>query len=150
MAIRLVARPVFLLQSAALPYRWREGGLEVCLITSARRRRWILPKGNREACMTPAECAAMEAWEEAGVRGAVWDIPIGHWHRRKHGVPARVEVFPLEVADEAADWPERHCRRRRWLPAERAAALVREDGPRRLLVEFPEFLACYTGETAAG
>ena len=72
-------------QSGVVPYRWLEGRLEVLLITSLRRGRWIIPKGIVEPDMTPAESAAMEAFEEAGVKGRVGTEPIGEYTVNKWG-----------------------------------------------------------------
>ena len=39
----------------------------VCLVTASSGRRWIIPKGTLEPSQTGPECAAAEAWEEAGI-----------------------------------------------------------------------------------
>jgi 8-oxo-dGTP pyrophosphatase MutT (NUDIX family) len=54
-----------------IPYRIRDGKIEVMLITSSTRKRWIIPKGMIEPDMTPQDSAAKEAWEEAGIIGQV-------------------------------------------------------------------------------
>jgi 8-oxo-dGTP pyrophosphatase MutT (NUDIX family) len=41
-------------QSAVVPYRRGTNGLEVLLITSRKRKRWVLPKGVIEPDMTPS------------------------------------------------------------------------------------------------
>ena len=43
----------YLEQSAVIPYRSREGQLEILLITSRNSKRWIIPKGIIEPNMTP-------------------------------------------------------------------------------------------------
>ena len=53
----------FFEQSAVLPYREDRKRLEFLLITSRRRKRWVIPKGVRELDMTPAASAAKEALE---------------------------------------------------------------------------------------
>mgnify|MGYP000604135431 CR=1 FL=1 len=55
-------------QVAALCWR---AGPQVLLITSLTTRRWIIPKGWRADGMTPADAAAREALEEAGVTGKI-------------------------------------------------------------------------------
>lgn len=47
------------------------------LVTSRKRRRWILPKGKVAAGMLPHRSAAREAMEEAGVVGTPNDAPVG-------------------------------------------------------------------------
>jgi phosphohistidine phosphatase len=70
-------------QSAVIPYRRGPNGLEVLLVTSRKGKRWVLPKGVVEPDLTPAVSAEKEAMEEAGVRGAVDDEPLGTYEYRK-------------------------------------------------------------------
>lgn len=108
-------------QSAAVPVRRGEKGLDVLLITSRNGKRWIVPKGIVEPDLTPAESALKEAWEEAGIRGAlVLPEPIGTYRYAKWGGTCSVEVFVMEVQKTSKRWPERE-RQRRWLPLAKAA-----------------------------
>jgi hypothetical protein len=80
---------------------------------------------------SPAESAAQEAFEEAGILGAVDAEAVGHYSyekRRRFGivVPAVVHLFRMKVAEERGDWPEKGQRERRWFPAREAAAAVHE------------------------
>lgn len=130
-------------QYAALPWRQGKDGLEILLITSRETRRWVIPKGWPMITLAAHDAAAQEAWEEAGVRGAVLDTPIGafRYHKRmKSGPPqrCRVDVYPLAVEDESKDWPERRQRQRRWVPALEAARMVEEPGLRLLIDRFAE------------
>src|SRR5947207_10677348 len=71
-------------QSAALPYRWREGALEVLLVTRRNHAdEWIIPKGQLEPGHTEAESAAVEAAEEAGVAGRIDEACAGTYRYRK-------------------------------------------------------------------
>lgn len=124
-------------QSAVFAYRWRQREPEVVLVTSRSTRRWVLPKGNVEPGMTPAESAANEAFEEAGVLGTVGAQCIGSYTyvkadrsrlRRCH-----VQVFPMAVHTECGDWPERKERERVWMTPEQAAARVDEPELKALL-----------------
>ena len=72
-------------QSSVLPYRLIGNRVEIMMITSTKRKRWILPKGIVEPDMTPAESAAKEAMEEAGVEGEVSPVSIGKYHYKKWG-----------------------------------------------------------------
>ena len=121
-----------LTQYGVLPVRRAPGGgVEVLLITSRDTRRWVVPRGNPIAGKSPAESAAQEAFEEAGILGAVGPEAIGHYSyekRRRFGlvVPAVVHLFRMEVAEERDDWPEKGQRERRWFDAGEAAAAVHE------------------------
>lgn len=122
-----------LTQYGVLPVRIAaDGGLEVMLITSRDTKRWVVPRGNPIPGKSPPESAAQEAFEEAGIVGAVDPEAIGHYsyekRRRLRGpVPASVHLFRMEVAEERDDWPEKGQRERRWFAAGEAAEAVHED-----------------------
>src|SRR5271169_3518963 len=69
-------------QVAAVCYRMRKRGIEFLLVQS-RGGRWIFPKGGVESGLTPAQSAALEAFEEAGVHGRMEEIPFARYFRRK-------------------------------------------------------------------
>lgn len=120
------------LQSGAIPYAWVEGEPVYLLVTSRRTGRWIFPKGVIEADMSPAESAAKEAWEEAGVRGNIASRGVGVYRGEKvegrTRRPITVELYPLEVRDQAGDWPERRRRRRNWATHRQARRLIDNAG----------------------
>ena len=79
-----------LTQYGVLPYRVDgEGGLEILLITSKERRRWVIPKGNPIPFFLNYESAAREAFEEAGVEGRVATVPVGHLSLRQEAALGR-------------------------------------------------------------
>jgi 8-oxo-dGTP pyrophosphatase MutT (NUDIX family) len=117
-------------QAAAIPVR---DGL-VCLVTSRSGRRWVIPKGRIEPGDTPAQAAAAEAWEEAGLVGALAGEPVGTYDYEKFGQPHHVTVFVLAVREEHADWPEKRSRTREWVTVEVALNRVEEPGLRDLLL----------------
>ncbi|GGA54539.1 NUDIX hydrolase [Nitratireductor aestuarii] len=129
-------------QVAALPWRKTEDGqIEVLLITSRRRGRWILPKGWVKKEESPSSAAEREAFEEAGVRGHAASSELGRYQyqkKRSKSTPHRFEVtvIPLEVLEEVKKWPERKVRKKRWLPAPEAARLVEERELARLIESF--------------
>lgn len=128
-------------QVAALPWRSRGGNIEVMLITSRDTGRWVLPKGWPEAGEQLWESAAREAVEEAGIAGAIAQLEIGRYFYgkvRASGAERRCEVlvFPLQVAEIAAEWPEKGQRQRKWFPAAEAASLVREPDLGELIARF--------------
>ena len=76
------------LQYGALPYRvTKTGDIEFLLVTSRETGRWIIPKGWPIAGLEPAEAAAREAYEEAGVRGVVGIRAIGEYAYKKSSGP---------------------------------------------------------------
>lgn len=128
-----------LTQYGVIPVRRAaDGSLEILLITSRDTGRWVVPRGNPIPGKTPAESAAQEAYEEAGIIGSVEPKPIGLYSyekRRRLGiaVPAVVHLFRMKVAEERDEWPEKGQRERRWFAAEEAAAAVHEDELARLI-----------------
>jgi len=129
-------------QVAALCWRIAAGGVvEVLLITSLNSKRWIMPKGWSEDGHSEAQSAAREAFEEAGVMGAISDMPIGTYHYLKEkkdgtGVPVRVEIYSLKVTGQAEHWAEKGRRQIAWLPIEQAAVRISEPGLRGILRAF--------------
>jgi 8-oxo-dGTP pyrophosphatase MutT (NUDIX family) len=120
-------------QYGALPYRLRNGSRQpqFMLITSRENRRWVIPKGWPKKGKSPHSSAAREAFEEAGVRGAVAKRAVGSFSyekRLKNGavVLCDVHVFPLEVRRQSKQWPEKQERVVRWLSASQAAEKVDE------------------------
>lgn len=128
-------------QHAALPYRRGPAGLQILLVTSRETRRWIIPKGWAKKALDPQEMAALEAFEEAGVRGKVKKKPLGEYRYDKRMddgslVTCDVTVFALEVAEELQDWPEKTQRERRWLSSAEAITVISEPGLIPILQRF--------------
>ena len=71
-------------QYAALPWRMTDGTLEVLLLTSRGTGRWVIPKGWPHDSFSSAHSAAQEAYEEAGIRGAITREPIGSYRYDKN------------------------------------------------------------------
>lgn len=109
-------------QSGVVPYR--KG--RILLVSSRRRRHWVIPKGVHDPGFSAQESAAKEAFEEAGVLGDVEDTCLGSYQVEKWGATCTVAVFPMRVAQVLDRWPESE-RRRRWFPAAQAAAKVHRD-----------------------
>lgn len=126
-------------QYGALPWRIkRKGILQVLLVTSRRRGRWILPKGWRVKGRSPAQSAAREAFEEAGVIGRPGPEPIGSYsyvkvHDDGSVEPRTVTLFGLHVQGTLLNWPEMAQRKRGWWPLGEAVDLVAEPELARLL-----------------
>jgi len=128
-------------QYAALPFRPKDGGIEIMLVTSRETRRWVIPKGWPMKGRSPAEAAAQEALEEAGVEGPISDKPVGHYRYNKRLADGslrntRVHVFALKVKAEKDDWAERAERERRWFDPLDAVAAVDEHDLRALIAAF--------------
>ena len=75
----------------------------------------MIPKGWIESGQTAGESALQEAWEEAGLLGALEREPIGSYLYQKEGQTYHVTVFLMKVTSVAQDWPERSFRERSWV-----------------------------------
>ena len=129
-------------QFAALAWRRGvDGQVKVLLITSRETRRWVIPKGWPMQNRTPAEAAAQEAYEEAGVFGQADARPIGTYaydKRLRDGAVQSVEVtvFPMEVFVEQLTFPEQGQREKLWTTPQEAADKVDEPQLKTLLRAF--------------
>jgi 8-oxo-dGTP pyrophosphatase MutT (NUDIX family) len=123
------------IQSGALPYRFRDGQLEFLLVTSARRKRWIVPKGNIEKGLSEHESARKEAFEEAGVDGEISSVALGSYLNLRSRDSTQVRVYPLLITSVVSDedWTEREIRKRRWCSADEAIALVEQEQLKQIL-----------------
>ena len=63
-------------QYAALPWRVKDGRLEIMLVTSRDTKRWVIPKGWPMKGRKPHIVAAIEAVQEAGLIGKDGHIAI--------------------------------------------------------------------------
>jgi 8-oxo-dGTP pyrophosphatase MutT (NUDIX family) len=128
------------IQFAALPFCIAEDGRpRVMLVTSRETHRWVIPKGWPMPGRKPREVAAQEAFEEAGLLGAVVSKqPVGHYHYDKqlapgHSVLCEVSVFLFRVERQLDDWPEKGQRETRWFEPLAAYELVNEGGLAEIL-----------------
>ena len=111
----------YTLQAGAIPVR----AGKICLVTSSNGKRWVIPKGVIEPGQTAGEAALQEAWEEAGLVGALQSHPAGTYLYDKWCGTCHVTVFLMDVSSESQAWPEQHIRRRAWVSL--AGALERLD-----------------------
>jgi 8-oxo-dGTP pyrophosphatase MutT (NUDIX family) len=127
-------------QFGALPYRMRNDDIEILLITTRKKGRWSVPKGWPIKDHSPRQTAAIEAYEEAGVRGAVGARHIGQFSKRrvkkKQSRMCQVQIYPLRVKRQQDDWPEKQERNRVWLAPRKAARLIKKAGLRRAIKNF--------------
>lgn len=121
-------------QACAVPYRVAGGQIEVCVVTSMKKRRWTFPKGIVEPGETPGQAALKEAWEEAGIRGTISGPTLGSYERKKWGEPVNVVCYLMQVEREFRIWPESALRERQWVPLEEAVEAIACRGQRELLL----------------
>jgi 8-oxo-dGTP pyrophosphatase MutT (NUDIX family) len=129
-------------QVAALPWRRKaDGTLEILLITSRETKRWVIPKGWPMAGLKDYNAARREAFEEAGIAGAMRKKPVGTFHygkrTRSGGVkPLDVTVYAQRVEKMLPSWPEKAERKRKWFSLSSAAKAVHESQLQGLILKF--------------
>jgi 8-oxo-dGTP pyrophosphatase MutT (NUDIX family) len=111
-------------QSGVIPYRETEGNLEILLITSIKRKRWIIPKGYIDFNLSPFESAKKEAFEEAGIIGSNETVELGRIELKKSIGNTHIIIFSMEVVKMLDDYPEKELRKRKWFTVEEAAEKV--------------------------
>ena len=111
-------------QSGVIPYKKKNGKTEVLLVTTIKRRNWIIPKGFIEYHLTPFQSAKKEAFEEAGVRGSNSTKILGSYLVYKNGSELHTKIYSMKVTRVFKDYPEKNLRKRKWLPVSEAAKKV--------------------------
>ncbi len=99
---------------------------QVCLVSSRRSGRWVLPKGHIKPRQTASASALAEAWEEAGLTGTLSTEAVARYHYKKSGWNYRVWVYAMEVDAIADSWPEVHQRQRLFLDPSEALLLIEQ------------------------
>ena len=113
-------------------------------MTSRETCRWVIPKGWPVEGLPPTDGAAREAWEEAGVQGAIGAECLGVYSYDKvldragqaQAVPCVVAVYPMQVTTLRKDFPEASERRTKWFTPEKAARKVLEPELAALIAGF--------------
>ena len=127
-------------QFGALCYRVRKDKVQVLVITTRSGKSWIVPKGWPIDKATPAQSAAREAFEEAGVEGKVTGNCLGIYSYVKDvsgdDLPCVVALFALKVKRIHTIYPERGQRKRKWLSRKKAATMVDNPELRQLIKDF--------------
>lgn len=94
--------------------------VEILLITSIRKKRWIIPKGFIEFNLSAFESAKKEAFEEAGILGTNETVELGTFTTDKYGGSTSIIVYSMEVEKFKDDYPEKNLRKRKWFSVEEA------------------------------
>jgi 8-oxo-dGTP pyrophosphatase MutT (NUDIX family) len=119
-------------QVAAVCYRVRGTELEFLLVRTRGGARWTFPKGSAELGLTPAQTAALEAFEEAGVHGRIEQTSFARYFSRKYTKSKR-KCLPKDLMVNAhlcqvlrLARPKEMGRNRTWFSVEEATRRLRE------------------------
>lgn len=121
-------------QSGVIPYRLEKGKIEILLVSSRKKKRWVIPKGIVEPDLTPQDSAAKEALEEGGILGEVLPESVGTYTYEKWGGVCRVVVFLLKVTSLEANWLENY-RERQWFSLPEARKRLDEAELKNILLK---------------
>ena len=126
-------------QSGVIPFRIKKGEIQILLITSRSKKRWVIPKGIIEDYLSPEESAIKEAYEEAGIEGHSI-TEMGKYQYNKWNGTCKVKVFLLEVDKEFENWPESWFRKRKWMSVKQAEKNIEEQLLRKMISYVPEYI----------
>src|SRR5215813_4456530 len=118
-------------QVAAVCYRIRSSEPEFLLVRT-RGGRWTFPKGAIESGLTPAQSAALEAFEEAGVHGRMEETCFTRYTHRKRGGKQRQFARKLSVQAHLCEVvrlgrPKESDRNPTWFSVEKTRRRLRQD-----------------------
>jgi 8-oxo-dGTP pyrophosphatase MutT (NUDIX family) len=127
-------------QSGVIPYRLEQGKIEILLVSSRKKKRWVIPKGIVEPDLTPQDSAAKEALEEGGILGEVLPESVSTYTYEKWGGVCRVVVFLLKVTSLQANWLEDY-RERQWFSLPEAQKRLDEAELKNILLKVGDRLS---------
>jgi 8-oxo-dGTP pyrophosphatase MutT (NUDIX family) len=118
-------------------YRVRGGQVEFLLVRT-RAGRWTFPKGGVDGDRNRAAAAAREAYEEAGVRGAVERRAFERYLHRKNGFKGQRGALPVAAhlcRVFGQDRPLEGYRDPTWFSPDQAKERVRKARKRKYAAE---------------
>jgi 8-oxo-dGTP pyrophosphatase MutT (NUDIX family) len=112
-------------QVAAVCYRRRKSKVEFLLVQT-RKGRWTFPKGGIMRGLTRAQSAALEAFEEGGVRGRIEEAPFARYTLGKRTADSEIltHAFLCEVLRMGT--PQEPNRNPTWFAPEKAKLRLKE------------------------
>ena len=129
-----------------IPFDLDEDRIAIMFVTSQRRGRWILPKGNLLSGETHKKGCKREAFEEAGLEGKIiTDLPITTVIGKSDGdhiTRTAVTYYPMLVTEQFDDWPERKKRERHWALLKDAHRVTDREDFRKLIAQFEAIAPC--------
>jgi 8-oxo-dGTP pyrophosphatase MutT (NUDIX family) len=118
--------------AGGVPWRRRDGSLEVLLVHRPRYDDWTFPKGKAEDGESDEECALRELEEETGLRGALGTELASTSYTDGRGRPKQVRYWALGPVDGNAE-PRHEVDGLAWLTPEDAAHRLSYDRDRVVL-----------------
>lgn len=120
-------------KAAAVCYRRAGSGLEFLLVNTASGK-WTFPKGNIEPHLGASQSAALEAFEEAGVKGWISDHHFDFYRHDKNDSEHLVAAYLMQVRQMFV--PEESHRNPTWFTAGEAKRKLGKRRPDKYAREF--------------
>ena len=106
----------------------------IMMISSSRKKQWILPKGGWERDESLEKAAQRESFEEAGVLGILGSSPLASVVYESKSTKNRLHMFPLYVTSVEERWPEAGRRKRKLIHIDEAINYVKRFRPEYLSI----------------
>ena len=123
-----------------IPFAISGDRVAIMFVTSQRRGRWILPKGNLKPDESHKKGCKREAFEEAGVKGRIIsELPMTHVvTKSSDGKLSQVAVtyYPMLVSNQVDEWPEQTKRERHWALLEDAERVTDREDFQQIIKQF--------------
>jgi len=112
-------------QAAAIPVRLVAQKIQILLVQTRSGNKWTIPKGIIDSGFTAQETALAEAYEEAGLKGALHPEIFGTFSYAKWQGTCKVQVYLMKVDEALSHWPERYFRDRKWVNIEQSDQMLK-------------------------
>jgi len=118
--------------AGGVPWRRRDGSLEVLLVHRPRYDDWTFPKGKAEDGESDEKCALREVEEETGLGGTLGEELASTSYTDGRGRPKRVRYWALGPVDANAE-PRNEVDGLAWLTPDEAGQRLSYDRDRVVL-----------------
>lgn len=130
-------------QSGVIPYRILNGKIEILLITSRAKGKWIIPKGIIEVGFSSQKSAMKEAMEEAGVLGEINGGVVARYEVQKWDDICHVELFLMKVTKTFDMWEEDSFRKRKWVELKKVNNYIKKKPLKKIFVNLNKDLTLF-------
>lgn len=111
-----------MLEIGSFPFLFKKEKMYIMIITSTSGKSWLLPKGHPEENLNKSQVAELETYEEAGIKGIIFDRKFRKELKRKED--GTIIIYPLLIKKILDKWPEENKRKRRLVTIKEALELV--------------------------
>ncbi len=112
------------IQIGVIPYIVRNNSYRFIIVTSRKHpSKWIFPKGQQEEDKKDREVAVNEAFEEAGIIGALKGKAVKITVTKKTET-ITYKLYPFKISRICRKWPERKIRKRQFVKSKKALKLL--------------------------